>query len=250
MEDIHELSRDYRNSLVLDGRNLTHLEDLKQLWDKEYGLYSTIPSSQRVVPAHALVQLLQNYTLSGEMALDLGCGNGRNSFFLAANGFNVTAIDFSQTALTLLEAKLEKQKASAAVSHINHDIRNGLPFESESMDLVLDSYCLCHFINDEERRDVMHEIYRVLKPGGKLIKIHLDVNDEYYLERLNSKTDYGHISYDPINSLPKMHMSLEAYLKDIGSHFRLASYEEVKFTDDVRGSRYERSIFVCVSEKK
>ncbi len=38
-------------------------------------------------------------------ALDLGCGRGRNSVFLSQNGFNVTALDISETSIKHLQDK-------------------------------------------------------------------------------------------------------------------------------------------------
>jgi len=43
--------------------------------------------------------------LSGPRVLDLACGDGRNSFYLAELGFQVCAIDFSEVALKKVDAK-------------------------------------------------------------------------------------------------------------------------------------------------
>lgn len=249
MNHVQQLSSDCYQPLPTNDIYTLQPESVRELWEAEYGRYSTIPSTRRGAPAHALVQLLENYELRAGTALDLGCGNGRNAFYLAAQGINVIAVDFSQTALDLLEKEQKKQKLSTAVSSMNHDIRDGLPLASNSMDLILDSYCLCHFVDSHERRKAMTEIHRILKPGGKLIKIHLDNKDEYYLERQKNRADYGHISYDPANGLYKMHMSLQSYIQDIGPEFKYVTNEIVKFIDDVRDDSYERSIFVCVMEK-
>ena len=249
MNNAQVLNSDYALPLLTGDTNTSHKEELRQLWEVEYGRQSTIPSTRRIAPAHALVQLLENFDLRADTALDLGCGNGRNTFYLAELGIKVLAIDFSQTALDLLENEQKKRGSSLKFSNINHDIREGLPVASNSMDLILDSYCLCHFIDSNERRIAMSELYRVLKPGGKLIKIHLDNNDEYYIERQKIKADHGHISYDPANGLSKLHMSVQSYLQDIGPKFKHVKHENVKFVDKVRGTAYERSIFVCVTQK-
>jgi SAM-dependent methyltransferase len=235
--------------LELQYSSLGCIEDIQTLWEKEYSSNSTIPSSHRLKPAHALVQLADHYNFSGGTALDLGCGNGRNSFYLAEKGFSVTAIDFSQTALDLLQAEKGKSGRSDTIKILNRDIRNGLPLKSNSVDLVLDSYCLCHFDNESELRHAMAEVYRVLKPGGRLVKIHLDNNDTYYLKRLEKRTPYGHTSFDPTNGLFKVHMDLDSYLNKFCDGFEFVQSEVVNFKDDVRGVSYERSIFVCVTEK-
>lgn len=246
MEQLQETSIDLLESQPL---SVGYLEDMQALWEKEYGLNPTIPSSRRLTPAHALVQLAGNYDLSVETALDLGCGNGRNAFYLAAMGISVTAIDISQIALDILETEQKRSGASGTIRLENRDIRDGLPLATSSVDLVLDSYCLCHFVDKNELKDAMAEVYRVLKPGGRLVKIHLDDNDAYYLDRLKKRTSYGYISYDPSNGLSKMHMSLDSYLHQVCGGFDFIKSESVKFTDNVRGAYYERSIFVCVTQK-
>ena len=42
--------------------------------------------------------------------LDLACGDGRNALFLAGNGFEVTAVDFSEAALSRLKRFAEKER--------------------------------------------------------------------------------------------------------------------------------------------
>ncbi|MCK5307678.1 MAG: SAM-dependent methyltransferase, partial [Zetaproteobacteria bacterium] len=59
-------------------------------WDKRY---SVNPSTQLRKPSALLAELLP--TLPGGKALDLACGEGRNAFFLARNGYAVDAIDSS-----------------------------------------------------------------------------------------------------------------------------------------------------------
>ncbi len=221
----------------------------RALWEKEYGAMPTIPSSHRLQPSHALVELARGYDLSVEKALDLGCGNGRNSFYLAKSGANVTAIDFSKEALNILRHEKRKSNLPGSIKQLNIDISNGLPLESNSFDLVLDSYCLCHFISEKELKDAITEVHRVLKPGGRLIKVHIDSSDKYYLQRARRKTSYGHISYDPANGIQKMHMSLDSYLSQFRGDFRFIKSECLQFNDNVRGVPYKRSIFLCVTEK-
>ena len=63
--------------------------------------------------------------------LDLGCGTGRHTTWLAAAGARVTAVDFS-------EGMLEKARAkpgSETVRFVVHDLHSPLPFPSTSFDL-------------------------------------------------------------------------------------------------------------------
>lgn len=53
-------------------------------------------------PSTLLVEFLPTLlNLNGRKALDIACGNGRNSKFLAQNGFEVDSVDISEVALSL-----------------------------------------------------------------------------------------------------------------------------------------------------
>src|SRR5260370_19457065 len=66
------------------------------LWEEEYGHLQVIPSSTRKLPSKALTLFSELLELSNpRRALDAGCGNGRNSVYLAQKGWQVDAVDTS-----------------------------------------------------------------------------------------------------------------------------------------------------------
>lgn len=220
----------------------------QDIWDREYEEAPTIPSSLRAAPAHALVELMRTCELPAARVLDLGCGNGRNSLFLASLGMQVIALDFCPKAVALTRRRVEEAGLSASVKAVNQDLLDGIPGGDETYDLVMDAYSLCHLTRDEDQQRVMHEVARVLKPGGYFIKIHVDSSDAYYLERLHTRTSYGHISFDPANGLKKMHCSLATYTEQVVPKFTLVKAVKIAFPDDVRGKVYDRSIFACLMQ--
>jgi cyclopropane fatty-acyl-phospholipid synthase-like methyltransferase len=74
-------------------------------WDAEYARrkYADDPPLPLVRDILATATRLG---LSGQRALDIGCGNGRNYVALVKGGLDVTGLDVSQTALSQLEAKM------------------------------------------------------------------------------------------------------------------------------------------------
>ena len=100
--------------------------------------------------------------VSGQAVLDLGCGTGRHALWLAENGAQVTAVDFS--AGMLPEAR---QKPFAdRVEFLRHDLQLALPFESGAFDLVVSGLVLEHLRNLEA---FFAEAKRVLKPAGRAV---------------------------------------------------------------------------------
>ncbi|WP_024694758.1 class I SAM-dependent methyltransferase [Pseudomonas syringae] len=221
----------------------------QDFWDREYEKAPTIPSSLRAAPAHALVELMKICEFPAARALDLGCGNGRNSIFLASLGMQVTALDFCPKAVALTLERVDEAGLSGSIDVVNQNLLYGIPGGDESFDLVMDAYSLCHFTRDEDQRRVLDEVERVLKPGGYFIKIHVDSSDVYYLERLHTRTSYGHISFDPANGLKKMHCSLATYIEQVAPKFTFVDAVNITFPDDVRGKVYDRSIFACLMQK-
>lgn len=219
--------------------------EVKNLWDKEYNGVTSIPSSLRQEPAHALVELFKDWQPNAGRVLDLGCGNGRNARYLASKGFEVVAMDYSDSAIKLVADNSQ----DFSVTPVQHDIKEGLPFEDCSFDYVLDAYCLCHFVEIPRYHEAIKEVARVLKPEGALIKLHIDNNDTYYVERKIQDTAYGHLSFNSENGIYKAHMSAEEYVNLLGENFKLFKCINVSFNDEVNGAIYKRSIFACVTRK-
>ncbi len=95
----------------------------------------------------------------GERAIDLGCGTGAYTLWLNDVGTHVTGVDVSRRMLEVAGRKC------GGVPLIQADLRK-LPFPDGTFDIALCNLAL-EFI--EKPAEVMAEIYRILKPGGRLI---------------------------------------------------------------------------------
>jgi SAM-dependent methyltransferase len=80
-------------------------------WEERYRS-GDIPWDTGVVPPE-LVALVSSGQLSSGWALDLGCGSGLNSRYLASHGFRVVGVDLSQSALVRGRRIAEKDAISA-----------------------------------------------------------------------------------------------------------------------------------------
>ena len=89
--------------------------------------------------------------------LDVGCGAGASSWFLAREGFGVVAIDGSLSAIKRLNSLPER-----LVGDCVH-----LPFKDDSFDAVIDIVCVAHNELRDARR-IVTEMARVLRPGGRV----------------------------------------------------------------------------------
>ena len=94
--------------------------------------------------------------------LDLACGTGRHTAWLAGAGARVTAVDFSHEMLERARRKV----TDADVHIIVHDLHEPLPLEDTSFDAVVSGLVLEH-IRDPSA--FFMEAHRVLKPGARAV---------------------------------------------------------------------------------
>jgi ubiquinone/menaquinone biosynthesis C-methylase UbiE len=103
--------------------------------------------------------------------IDLGCGNGRNSQYLAEHGFEVIGIDFSENMLKIATEKLRAFSSQTNIvppKFIQADITN-LPLRTETVDASLFIATLHHITSKVGRLNTVKELYRCLKYGGKAL---------------------------------------------------------------------------------
>lgn len=107
--------------------------------------------------------------------LDVGCGDGRLSWFLAKHTRGqVVCLDLSDSGFS----KARKSADEAGVGHLVRCSRgdvNRLEFPDGLFDAVVLAYTLHHIVGD--LGVTLSELRRVLKPGGKLLVAELENKD-------------------------------------------------------------------------
>lgn len=134
-------------------------------WDARYAAEELWPIEPNVYVADIVPELAPG------RALDLACGEGRNAIWLAQQGWDVTAVDFSHVAVD--RARTRATQAGVDISLAVADV---LEFEMAraSFDLVL--LCFLH-LPDHERRPVWARAATAVAPGGTLLVIGHDTRN-------------------------------------------------------------------------
>lgn len=101
--------------------------------------------------------------VSGERALDIGCGTGTHTMWLAEHGVHATGLDESAAMLDVARAK--GARLDPAPQWRQGDAAS-LPAEDGTFDLVI-SVAALEFV--DEPAAVVREAERVLRPGGRLV---------------------------------------------------------------------------------
>jgi SAM-dependent methyltransferase len=130
----------------------------KSFWDSRYAESHHVWSGN---PNVVLVREVEGLTPGS--ALDLGCGEGGDAIWLAAQGWAVTAADISAVALE--KAAAHAAEAGVTVDFQQHDL--AVSFPSGSYDLVS-----AQFLYSREnlpREQVLARAARAVAPGGILL---------------------------------------------------------------------------------
>lgn len=88
-----------------------------------------------------------------------GFGYGRNAKLFTDNGFNVTEIEISETAIGLAK------KHFGGRVKIHQGSVHSMPFDKELYDGIF-SYALIHLLSAEDRIKLIEDCYNQLKPNG------------------------------------------------------------------------------------
>jgi SAM-dependent methyltransferase len=100
-------------------------------------------------------------------ALDLGCGTGDSSIYLAQHGWKVTGVDFVPKALD--KARAKAGAAGLSINFVNADVTHlsqagiGADFP-----LIVDNGCL-HNMSDNDRDAYVREVSAVAAPDARLL---------------------------------------------------------------------------------
>lgn len=112
-------------------------------------------------PDSHLVDIVENFPVKPCRVLELGCGTGTNAIWLAARGFDVTALDLSETALDLARGK----PGAEACTFVQGDFFED-PLPGTDFGFVFDLGCLHGFSEPEDRYMLAARIAQCLAPGG------------------------------------------------------------------------------------
>ncbi len=100
-----------------------------------------------------------SHILTGGTALDLACGRGRNALYLAEQGYQVTAVDYSGVALDQL--RQEAARRHLTLTTIQADLEQQPDLPARRFDLVLSFYYLY--------RPLLEQMKRLVVPGGTIM---------------------------------------------------------------------------------
>jgi SAM-dependent methyltransferase len=134
--------------------------DAQEHWEQHYGERDRVWSGRVNAAFAEIVEPLKPGT-----ALDLGCGEGGDAMWLAERGWQVVAVDISQTALQRAAEDAHARRVGNRIEFQSHDLSESFP--EGAFDLV--SAQFLHSTLPLDRTLIFQRAADVIRPGGLLL---------------------------------------------------------------------------------
>jgi len=187
------------------------------------------------------------YLIPKGKALDIGAGEGRNSIFLAKNGFEVEAIDKNPQGLKKCQIFADEHKLSIKTTTI--DIRK-FYFKTNKYSLII-SITALDFLKKSEIETIIKKIKKSLIEKGFIFFLIFSTKDPFYqkikksaLEEIEKNTYH----------LPKhktyRHFFTKEEIKELFNDFRIIYLEMKNIKDSGHGEPHFHNIIELLAQKK
>ena len=131
----------YAETLTRVSAKYSTMRSVRQSYNSWSATYDLVENKTRDLEARACREILSG--ISFETVIELGCGTGKNTEWLAERAKHVTAIDLSEE----MQAVARRKIKAANVSFKLADIKEPWDFAGENADLITCSLILEHIDN-------------------------------------------------------------------------------------------------------
>ncbi len=176
-------------------------------------IYKNIPLKDLAwvydTPPQELVDLVKSEKIKPCKTVDLGCGTGTNAIYFANQGFDVTGIDISPTAIKFAKENALKKKANCKFEVA--DLLGNLKDFTKKFDFAYD-WELLHHIFPENRKKYLLNVRDILKPKGVYLSVSFSEKDPCFGGKEKyRKTPIGTVLY--FSSQTELRSIFEPYFK-------------------------------------
>jgi SAM-dependent methyltransferase len=180
-----------------------------------------------------------------DQVVDLGCGIGADAVALAKRGYNVTALDFSTTALD--RARRRAKSYHIPIVFLQADFAYSLPFKEDVFDGVMSNVAL-HMFSESVTRRLFREIYRILRPGG-LFMFHVNsVDDMTYRAKRFPRIEQIEPYFFLEEHGQTMHFFSEEYCRTLLETWDILSLQHLNLADE--NDEVFKCVWQCIAQKQ
>jgi len=131
--------------------------------------------------------------------LDLACGKGRYSTYLAQKGFHVTGLDIAEESI-LYAQQFENER----LSFFQHDMR--LPYRINYFDYIFNFFTsFGYFETEKDHFKTIVNIGKGLRPDGKFV-----------LDFFNTKKVIKNLRYEEVKTVGEVHFHIHRSVDELG----------------------------------
>ncbi len=228
----------------------------QQIWQNEHLTAATLPSEMTASSIQepssyvvAFCDFLKTQNICSGTLIDIGAGKGRNSIFMAKQGFTVTAIDYIQEAVAFIDAAAKKEKLAKPLQAVCAAADEDWPFADNYFDVAIDCFASIDIETRAGREKYRSELLRTLKPGGFALVVVVSSDDE--IEKELIKTNPGlekNSSIWQVNGKFQKNYD-EAELREFYSDFKIVELQKVSKQARKLGKDFTASNFWVVLQK-
>ena len=212
------------------------LDQQSQYWEDNF---LNKPEMFGLEPSEAAINTLKTLKEQNiKKVVELGAGLGRDTIFFAKNSINVEALDYSPTAIKVINKKVQENKLSNLISTKIFDVRKKLPFENNSVEVCFSHMLYCMALTTAEIKYLNSEICRVLKPGGMNVYTVRHTGDGDY----KNGTHIGEDLYENDGFI--VHFFSEEKVRQIADGFNVLNIENFE------EGKFPRKLFRVILKKK
>ncbi len=159
----------------------------QQIWHDEHVNNTAFPSYKSPEPSSMVVQFaefLKEQKITSGQVVDVGCGKGRNSVFLAEQGYEVCALDYIAPAISHAREQARLSGVEKNIHFLQIPIDERWPFKDVKFDVVVDCFSSIDIETRVGREVCRDEMFRTLKPGGYAMVAVVSTEDEFEKESI------------------------------------------------------------------
>jgi len=176
--------------------------------------------------------------------LDIEAGEGRNSLFLAKEGFEVKAIDIVKEGLKKCEKLAKKYKLSITTRVI--DVRK-FKFKPQIYSLII-SVAGIDFLRHSEIKKIINKIKSSLKKDGVIYMVSFTTKDPVYKILSKHQKEIEKNTFYSKRLKQYRHFFEPGGLKSLFKDFRILYYREY-FKEDAHPKPHRHALAVILAQK-